>query len=218
MTSTVFVIDDDVSVRRGLARLLKSAGYTVEAFVSADAFLARPSVASDGCILVDLRMPGKSGLDLQEALRAAGADLPLIFISGDADVPSSVRALKRGAVDFLTKPFDDATMLAVVETALARHTEERAARAQRQSASDLLATLTAREREVCLLVARGLQNKQIAFELGIAEKTVKVHRARAMAKLRASSVPDLVPHRGPCAILAPVSAGRPIGLRSNIAA
>jgi FixJ family two-component response regulator len=192
MTSTVFVIDDDASVRRGLARLLKSAGYTVEVFASADSFLARPSVASDGCILVDLRMPGKSGLELQEALMAAGADLPLIFISGDADVPSSVRALKRGVVDFLVKPFDDATMLAVVETALARHAEERAARAQRQSASGLLATLTAREREVCLLVARGLPNKQIAFELGTVEKTVKVHRARAMAKLRASSLPDLV--------------------------
>jgi FixJ family two-component response regulator len=185
MTSTVFVIDDDASVRRSLARLLKSAGHAVEAFASAHEFLATPPISRAGCILVDLRMPGMSGLDLQEALARTGVNLPIVFISGDADVPAAARAFKGGALDFLTKPFDETALLAAVRNALERDADQR-------GIAGLFATLTPREREVAVLAARGLPNKQIAFQPGTVEKTVKVHRARAMNKLGATSIADLV--------------------------
>jgi len=189
---TVFVVDDDPSVLRSLERLLRAAGYAVEAHASPQVFLERAPMDRPGCVVVDLRMPGLGGLDLQEELARRGFPLPLIFLTGHGDVPSSVRAMKAGAIDFLSKPCDDTDLLAAVERALARDAEARAARAEKEAIRARFDALTPREREVCLLVARGLLNKQIAAELGAAEKTIKVHRGRVMAKLGAESVADLV--------------------------
>ncbi|UQA58739.1 response regulator transcription factor [Polyangium aurulentum] len=188
----VFVVDDDPSVLRGLERLLRSAGYKVEAHASPRAFLERAPSEGPGCVVVDLRMPEIGGLDLQEELSRRGFPLPLVFLTGHGDVPSSVRAMKGGAIDFLTKPCDDTDLLAAVERALERDRQARAARAEQESVQARFASLTPREREVCLLVARGLLNKQIAVELGAAEKTIKVHRARVMEKLGVESVAELV--------------------------
>jgi FixJ family two-component response regulator len=189
---TVFVVDDDPSVLRGLERLLRAAEYAVETFASARAFLESAPVDRPGCVVVDLRMPELSGLDLQEELSRRGFPLPLIFLTGHGDVPSSVRAMKGGAVDFLSKPCDETDLLAAVERALARDSEARAARTEGEAVRARFAALTPREHEVCLLVAKGLLNKQIAAELGTSEKTVKVHRGRVMEKLGADSVADLV--------------------------
>jgi len=190
--STVFVVDDDPSVLRGLERLLRSAGYRVEAHASPRAFLERAPAVGAGCAVIDLRMPELGGLDLQEALVGRGFRLPLIFLTGHGDVPSSVRAMKAGAVDFLMKPCDDTDLLAAVERALVQDASLRAERAEVDCARARFEALTPREREVCLLVARGLPNKQIAAELGSAEKTVKVHRGRVMEKLGVESLADLV--------------------------
>lgn len=192
MTPTIFIIDDDPSVLRGLTRLLKSSGYAVEASSSAREFLAAPPAGRPGCVIVDLRMPDMGGLELQQALAASGVDLPLIFISGDPDVPATIQALKAGALDFLIKPFEERELLEAVESALARDRERRGREARRRSDESLIASLTPREREVCQLVAQGLANKEIAYRLGTVEKTIKVHRARIMQKLGASSVADLV--------------------------
>ncbi|WP_282420483.1 response regulator [Polyangium sp. 15x6] len=192
MERTVFVVDDDPSVLRGLERLLRSAGYAVEAHASARAFLERAPADRPGCVIVDLRMPEIGGLDLQEELARRGFPLPLIFLTGHGDVPSSVRAMKGGALDFLSKPCDDTDLLAAVERALARDAEARAARAEKEAVRARFAALTPREHEVALLVAQGLLNKQIAAELGAAEKTIKVHRGRVMEKLGAESLADLV--------------------------
>jgi len=189
---TVFVVDDDPSVLRGLERLLRAAGYPVEPYASPRVFLERAPVDRPGCVVVDLRMPELSGLDLQEELSRRGCEWPLVFLTGHGDVPSSVRAMKAGAIDFLSKPCDDTDLLAAVERALARDADARAARAEKEAIRAHFAVLTPREREVCLLVAQGLLNKQIAAELGATEKTIKVHRGRVMAKLGASSVAELV--------------------------
>jgi FixJ family two-component response regulator len=189
---TVFVVDDDASMRRGLARLLRSLGYRVEVYASAQAFLDRAPAGETACVVVDLRMPGLDGLDLQARLAARGEDLPLVFVSGHGDVPSSVRAMKAGAVDFLTKPFDESQLGAAVERALGRHASLRASRASREALQARFLTLTPREREVCEQVADGLLNKQVAERLGTSEKTVKVHRARVMEKLGVRSVTELV--------------------------
>jgi RNA polymerase sigma factor (sigma-70 family) len=191
-TRTVFVVDDDPSVLRGLSRLLRSAGYAVEAYDSARAFLDRPARDQQGCAVVDLRMPELTGLELQEELARRSSRIPLIFLTGHGDVPSSVRAMKGGAIDFLTKPCDDTDLLAAVERALARDAEARAAQAEREAVEARFEALTPREREVCMLVAQGLLNKQIAAELGTSEKTIKVHRGRVMEKLGAESVAELV--------------------------
>jgi FixJ family two-component response regulator len=185
VTPTVFLIDDDPSVLRGIGRLLKAHGHTVEAFASPAEFLAKFRPDRPGCVLADVQMPGMTGLDLQQALASAGDALPIVFISGVADIPAAARAFKGGAVDFLPKPVEESGLMAAIEAALARD-------AARRSIRDRFAALTVREREVCLMVARGLPNKQIAFELQIAEKTVKVHRARAVAKLGVESVAALV--------------------------
>ncbi|MDI1450971.1 response regulator [Polyangium sp. 6x1] len=189
---TVFVVDDDPSVLRSLERLLRSAGYAVEAHASPRVFLDHAPADRPGCVVVDLRMPEIGGLDLQEELARRGFELPLVFLTGHGDVPSSVRAMKGGAIDFLSKPCDDTDLLAAVERALARDAEARVVRAEKDAARARFASLTPREREVCLLVARGLLNKQIAAELGTAEKTIKVHRGRVMEKLAVESVADLV--------------------------
>ncbi|WP_438043954.1 response regulator transcription factor [Sorangium sp. So ce128] len=189
---TVFVVDDDASVLRAMDRLLRAAGYAVEAHASPAAFLEGAPSERPGCVVVDLRMPGLSGLELQEALVRRGCLLPIVFLTGHGDVSSSVRAMKTGAIDFLTKPCDDTVLLAAVERAIARDAAVRAARGEQQSLRTRFDALTQREREVCLRVARGLMNKQIAEELGAAEKTIKVHRGRVMEKLGVASVAELV--------------------------
>jgi FixJ family two-component response regulator len=189
---TVFLVDDDPSMLRSLERLLRSAGYVVEAHASPRVFLERAPRDRPGCVVADLRMPELGGLDLQEELARRGFPLPLVFLTGHGDVPSSVRAMKRGAVDFLSKPCDDTDLLAAVERALAQDEQARAARAEKDAIRAQFESLTPREREVGLLVAQGLLNKQIAAELGAAEKTIKVHRGRVMKKLGAESIADLV--------------------------
>jgi FixJ family two-component response regulator len=188
----VFVIDDDESVRRGLDRLLRSDGLDVESFGSSREFVSRPLPDRPACVVLDLRLPGASGLEVQDTLARAGWEIPIIFISGYADVGSSVRALKAGAVDFLQKPFSDQALLDIVHDALDRARAARRRRAERAAIQARFDLLTPRERDVLRLVLRGLLNKQIASELGISEKTVKFHRGRVMAKTEAGSVAELV--------------------------
>lgn len=190
--ATVFIVDDDASVRTGLSRLLRASGFEVETFASGDAFVARDRFDGTGCVILDLRMPGLSGIELQQQLATRSSDLPVIFLSGHGEVPDSVRAMKQGAVDFLTKPVDEDVLLAAIAAALARHAAVRAAGLEREAIGRRLDTLTAREREVLRHVVTGALNKQIALNLGIAEGTVKVHRGRVMEKLEAQSVADLV--------------------------
>jgi RNA polymerase sigma factor (sigma-70 family) len=188
----VFVIDDDDSMRRALERLLRSDGLQVETFSAASEFIGRPLPDRPACVVLDLRMPGLSGLEVQESLARTGRAIPIIFISGYADVTSSVRALKAGAFDFLQKPFSDQQLLDAIHEALERARADRRQRAERDAVRVRFATLTPRERDVLQLVLRGLLNKQIAAELGISEKTVKFHRGRVMDKTRAGSVAELV--------------------------
>ena len=188
----VYVVDDDESVCRALARLFRSVGLTAETFHSAKAFLDSPRVDRTACLILDIRLPGPSGLDLQEALAQAHREVPIVFITGHGDVPTTVRAMKGGAVDFLQKPFNDQQLLDCVQRALARSRDQRSDRAERVELEGRLETLTPREREVLLQVVTGKLNKQIAGDLAIAEKTVKVHRGRVMEKMRAASVADLV--------------------------
>jgi FixJ family two-component response regulator len=192
MDPLIFLVDDDPSVRKALQRLLRAAGHGVEAFASAREFLARPPHDGPSCLVVDLRMPEMSGLELQEELKRAGHQFPLVFISGHANVPASVTAMRAGAVDFLTKPVEDSRLLEAVGQALARDAAARVHRAEWDAARARLALLTPRERQVCALVATGRLNKQIAAELGASEKTIKAHRARVMQKLAVGSVAELV--------------------------
>jgi FixJ family two-component response regulator len=188
----VFVIDDDPSMRRALERQLQGAGYRVETFGSAQDYLARPAHAGTACIVSDVRMPGLSGLDLQASLAQGSSDLPMVFISGHGDVPTTVHAMKAGAVSFLAKPFTKDELLAAVGEALAHSRRRAVAREEGAALRGRYESLTAREREVFSLVAAGLMNKQVAGRLGIAEKTVKIHRGRVMEKLAAGSVAELV--------------------------
>ena len=190
---TVFLIDDDSSVRRALTRLIKSAGYAVQAFSSAEDFL-RSRAADDGpaCLVLDVSMPGLTGLDLQRELRSAQTLLPIIFITGQGDIPMSVRAMKDGAVDFLPKPVQDKVLLNAIGQALERARLDRAARIEFHDILRRLDSLTPHEREVMQMVVHGHLNKQIAFELGTVEKTVKVHRARVMEKMEVKSLAELV--------------------------
>ena len=188
----VFVVDDDPSVRRGLTRLLLSAGYCVEAFSSAADFLARDPHNGPSCLILDVRMPGLNGLDLQEALARQSRNEQIVFISGHADVPMSVHAMKAGAVDFLPKPFDNEELLRAAERALARSSERTQKRIERNALRAKLDELTSREFEVFQFVIAGLLNKQIGAELGVAEKTIKVHRGHMMEKLHVKSVAELV--------------------------
>jgi FixJ family two-component response regulator len=190
---TVFVVDDDAAVRKSLVRLLKSAGYRVQAFSSADEFLAGwQKNPAPGCVLLDLMLPGMDGLQLQRTLQGSPHSIPIIFITGHGDIPASVSAMKAGAVDFLTKPFEDNALLLAVDEAILRDTRERAERAAHEAVVARFATLTPREREVMALVVRGLPNKRIGVELGVSEKTVKIHRGRVMEKMRVQSVAELV--------------------------
>lgn len=189
---TVLVVDDDELFRRALKRLLTGAGYVVETFASADELLEREPLAEPGCLILDVKLPGTSGLDLHDLLRSTGMETATIFVSGQADVSTSIRAMKSGAIDFLTKPVDAIELLAAVERALARERMRRITEAQLSDLRRRAARLTPRERQVCALVASGRLNKQIAAELGTSEKTVKVHRHRVMEKLELSSLPELV--------------------------
>ena len=190
--SLVFVIDDDQSVRRGLRRLFKSAGYTAETFASAEDYLAREIFEGPICLVLDVRMPGLKGPGLQEALEKRGACEQIVFLTGHGDVPTATRAMKNGAVDFLTKPFDDEELILAVKRALERAEEQLRRRGERREARRRIDKLTPREFEVFRFVIMGLLNKQIAAELHTAEKTIKVHRGRVMQKLGVTSVPDLV--------------------------
>jgi FixJ family two-component response regulator len=188
----VFVVDDDISVRRSLGVLIRSIGLESEAFPSAQAFLDHPLPDRPCCLVLDLRLPGPSGLDLQLALLKRSRTIPIIFISGHGDVPITARAMKGGAIDFLSKPFNDQDLLDAVQRALAKDRLARVEAAERAVIERHVATLTPRERQVMLLVVRGLLNKQIAGELGAAEKTIKIHRGRMMQKMEAGSVAELV--------------------------
>jgi len=191
-TELIGVVDDDQSVRRGLRRLLKSAGYATETFASAEDYLARELFQGPICLVLDVRMPGLNGLGLQKELEARGGCEQIIFITGHGDVPTATRAMKGGAVDFLLKPFDSDELVDAVKKALLHCKEQLRKRGERRRARSLIDKLTPREFEVLRFVIMGLLNKQIASELKTAEKTIKVHRGRVMQKLGLSSVPDLV--------------------------
>jgi FixJ family two-component response regulator len=190
--TVVYVVDDDDSFRRALARLLRSASFKVETFPSARAFLERHESATVSCLVLDVKMPGLSGLELQATMGAQQERTPIIFLTGRGNVPTSVRAMKDGAVDFFGKPVDEDDLLDAVKRALVRSRETLARETECAEAKTRLAALTPREREVLALVLTGMLNKQIAGELGAAEKTVKIHRGRVMKKMQVQSVAELV--------------------------
>jgi len=190
--TVVFIIDDDPSVRKGLSRLLRSVGEAVETFSSAEEFLARKRFDGVGCIILDVQMPGLSGMDLQSELCKAEYSMPIVFITGHGDIPMSVDAMRKGAIHFLTKPFDDNDLLKAIREAIDK---DRMAKAEQTEVQDIrrrINLLTQREYEILRYVITGMLNKQIAFTLKIAEKTVKIHRGRVMGKLRINSVAELV--------------------------
>ena len=188
----VHVVDDDLSVREALSSLLRSVGLAVRTYPSAADFLAAPREAGVACLVLDVRMPGMTGTELQQALARAGDDIPIIFITAHGDIPMAVRAMKEGAAEFLPKPFRDEDLLGAIDTALAR---ARAARKEHGEVDEIrrkYASLTAREKEVIAYVIKGALNKQAAAKLGVTEMTVKVHRHNVMRKMGAASIPDLV--------------------------
>jgi RNA polymerase sigma factor (sigma-70 family) len=189
---TVFVVDDDAAVRESLQWLIKTAGLNVECYGTAQEFLDAYDQARPGCLVLDVRMPGLSGLDLQEQLGASGMNLPIIIITGHGEVPLAVRAMKGGAIDFLEKPFSDQLLLDRIREAIARDEQDRQEQARRARAAERLALLTPREREVMAMVVDGKANKQIAASLQISQKTVEAHRAQVMRKMEAGSVAELV--------------------------
>jgi FixJ family two-component response regulator len=189
--STVLVIDDDAGLRASVGRLLRSLGIDVQLFASISDFLKSDPPECPTCLVLDIRLPGQSGLDLQRELAEANNEIPIIFITGHGDIPMTVQAMKRGAIEFLTKPFRDQDLLDAIQLGLSRD------RARRENAKDMAAlrerfgSLSPREREIVIEVARGRLSKQIAHDIGIAEATVKVHRSRAMQKMQANSLPEL---------------------------
>jgi len=188
----VFIVDDDVQTLRAFARILHVEGFEVDTFHSASEFLKHPPSDVPSCLVLDLKLPEIDGLQLQQLMRNARVDIPIIFISGYGDVPSTASAMRFGAVDFLEKPVEGARLLDAVSNAVALDAVRRDRRRDSDNAKELLAQLTPRERQVCELVARGLLNKQIADEIGASERTVKIHRGRAVQKLGIGSITDLV--------------------------
>lgn len=203
-TPIVFVVDDDISVRESLELLITSEGWLPETFSSIREFLACPRAAMPHCLVLDMSLPDGNGLDLQKHIAAEQTTMPIIFITGDGDVPMTVQAMKAGAVEFLLKPFSDETLLSAIRQGLERSRIALDRQAQIRELQDCYASLTARERQVMALVASGLLNKQVGWELGISEITVKAHRGKMMQKMRADSLPDLVRMAGKLR-LSPVS-------------
>jgi FixJ family two-component response regulator len=192
MPQTVFVVDDDDAVRNSLRMLLKSAGVPSDAFASAQEFLSTYEVSHPGCLVLDVRMPGMSGLEMQHELNLRGATIPVIFITGHGDIPMAVEAMQHGAFDFLQKPFRDQELLDRVQRALIRDTEYRARLRHTDKIRERLASLSPREREVLDLVTQGKANKMVAGDLGVSQRTVEIHRAHVMQKMEAGSLAELV--------------------------
>jgi len=188
----VFVVDDDISVRESLELLIRSAGWRVETFATAQGFLARPRLLAPSCLVLDVRLPDLSGLDLQNRIAAERIDMPIIFITGYGDVPMTVRAMKAGAVEVLTKPFTDDVLLSAIKQAIDRSRAALLQEAEMRALREGYASLSPRERQVMALVVSGLLNKQVGGELGISEITVKGHRGKVMRKMKATSLADLV--------------------------
>jgi len=206
--AVIAIVDDDPSAREGLSSLLRSAGLKVETFASAQEFLARPSADAPSCLVLDLQLPGLSGLELQKRMAEAGLEIPIVFLTGHGNIPASVQAMKAGAVEFLTKPFDDEQLLQAIQEAVERDRRTRQQRVDLRKLRDRYESLTAREQEVMRLVVSGLLNKQIAGELNITEFTVKIHRGRVMRKMHADSLADLVRMAGNLGIRSPKRSAR----------
>jgi FixJ family two-component response regulator len=191
-TPIVFVVDDDISVRESLELLIRNAGWQPETFESAQEFLSRPRILVPSCLVLDVTLPGLNGLDLQKRVAVDRTDMPIIFITGYGDIPITVQAMKAGAVEFLTKPFDDDALLSAIQQALERSRIALDHETELLGLRDRYASLSRRERQVMALVVLGLLNKQVGFELGISEITVKAHRGKVMRKMKAGSLADLV--------------------------
>jgi FixJ family two-component response regulator len=190
--AVIAIVDDDPSVRKGLERLIRSLGWQAETFVSAQEFLDRPRAEAPSCLVLDLQLPGLSGLDLQKRMSEAGLETPIVFLTGHGDIPASVKAMKAGAIEFLTKPVDEEELVKAIQEAIERDRRTRQQHAELHDLRDRYQSLTAREQEVMQQVISGLLNKQIAGELNITEDTVKFHRGHIMRKMQADSFADLV--------------------------